>query len=83
MNIRFLIVLLPLTLGGCVIGDDVAHVVKLVGKNSSNSGSPAAADSAAPAQPASAAPVDADPPPQATPAPTNSIKVEDLPPPKR
>jgi len=77
--LRLLILLFPLILTGCAIGDGVAHVVKLVGKHSGGS-SDSSADASAPAP--AAAPLEAAAPPQPAPAPTEKIQVEELPPPK-
>jgi len=78
--LRLVFLAVPLILGGCAVGDGVAHVVKLVAKHSGGS-SEQSADAPAPAQPAPAqAQADLPPPPAA--APTTAIQVEDLPPPK-
>jgi hypothetical protein len=82
MNARILLLLLPLALSGCAIGDGIAHVVKLAAKHSGDSSDQAATAAPAPAQPAPAA-KDADLPPPPVAAPTSQIQVEDLPPPKR
>ena len=77
---------LPLLTAGCFVGDGVAHVVKLAGKNggkSDDANQPAAAQSAPVQQaPASAAPVDRDPAPIPAAAPATGIQSEDLPPPR-
>jgi hypothetical protein len=74
--------IMPLLLGGCVVGDSVAHVVKVVGKATASNGDDPAASSAAP-QASPAAPADREPPPQPKPAPRDEIKVESLPAPGR
>jgi hypothetical protein len=76
----FCILAVPLFLSGCIIGDGIAHVVKLTQENQQTS-------SAAPAGgAATAAPVavhDAAPPPAPAAAPVrNSVSVETLAPPK-
>jgi len=75
--LRLSFLLLPLLLGGCVVGDSVAHVVKVVGKSTASGGDDPAA-SPAPAESARA-PADREPPPQPKPAPRDEIKVESLP----
>jgi len=79
---------LPLLTGGCFVGDGVAHVVKLATKNNgkSDDASQSAASQPAPVQqqaPASAGPVDRDPAPMPSTAPTTGIQSEELAPPKR
>jgi hypothetical protein len=76
--LRLSFLLLPLLLGGCVVGDSVAHVVKVVGKSTASSGDEAGAPSATP-QAGAGAPADREPPPQPKPAPRDEIKVESLP----
>ncbi|GEM_PF-5709518 len=78
---------LPLLTGGCFVGDGVAHVVKLATKNSDKSDdtSQSATPPPVPVQqpaPASAGPVDRDPAPMPSTAPTTGIQSEELAPPK-
>lgn len=70
----------PLLLSGCIIGDGIAHVVKLT-QESHDGTDASASESLAPAE--AAAPRDAAPPPPPAPAPArNSVSVETLAPPK-
>ncbi|HXP95241.1 MAG TPA: hypothetical protein VN809_00920 [Telmatospirillum sp.] len=75
----FCILAVTLSLSGCIIGDGIAHVVKLAQENQQTS-------SAAPAGGAAAAPVavhdEAPPPPPAAAPVRNSVSVETLAPPK-
>lgn len=77
--LRLFSLMVILTLGGCALGDGVAHVVKLIDKNGDSKDDTATAS--APAAP-TAAPVDKDPPPAPEAAPRDDIKVESLPPPR-
>jgi len=78
---RAIPLILCLGLSGCVVGDGVAHVVKLVdrGTNGGSSSTPA------PASPRAVASAPAAPQPEAPPAPMaaprDDIKVEELAPP--
>ncbi|MDR3437614.1 hypothetical protein [Telmatospirillum sp.] len=73
------LVLAALSLSGCIVGDSIAHVVKLAqgsGQKNESSGTPAAA------APAPAAVHDEAPPPPPAAAPTrDSVSVETLAPP--
>jgi hypothetical protein len=77
-NFRVLALFLPLMLGGCALGDGIAHVAKLVGKKTDSASASPAAPAPAPAE--AARPVDRDPPPAPAAAPRDEIKVETLPP---
>jgi len=74
-TVLFALLLFPLLLGGCAVGDGIAQAVKWTSKKTSGSGN----DSAA-AAPAPAAPADHNPPPPPVAAPRDEIKVESLPP---
>ena len=70
----------PLLLSGCIIGDGIAHVVKLTQESHDGADAPAS-ESSAPVE--AEAPRDVAPPPPPAPAPTrNSVSVESLAPPK-
>jgi hypothetical protein len=77
-RLRPIVLFAPLLLGGCAVGEGVAHVVKLIGNNDGGSASSPA--SVAPAAPAAAAVDDRYSPPPPSPAPRDEIKVESLPP---
>jgi hypothetical protein len=72
------ILLLPLCLSGCVVGDTIAHVAKLANQPDRDSNEAVRPASAEP--PPATAP-DANPPP-AAPAPRDDIRVQELPPPQ-
>jgi hypothetical protein len=75
------VVVTVLSLSGCIVGDGIAHVVKLTEQNQKKSEPAPAADSTANA-PTAVAPRDVAPPPPPAAAPSRSaVSVETLGPP--
>ncbi|MTJ83593.1 MAG: hypothetical protein F8N37_21615 [Telmatospirillum sp.] len=85
MSPRLLIPLLlaaVLSLSGCIVGDGIAHAVKLAKDGLGGGKSPAAAAESAPAPaPAPVVRDEAPPPPPAAAPARSSVDVESLPPP--